>query len=236
MQSAKRTRDAISKKIYTNLREHIITSINSTINGDQRSRYYLGLLDMPGFGELSELESLFSCVIFHRLTWFNCFLECFQLNSLEQLLINFANEKIQQYCIEKLITKMNATNSNNLKKSSDILTLFPNIERVLSEYILFQLYTTYLIVYLKMNYFKLFLGLIANKENGIFALLNDESKLNSPSAQKFTLKVHSSWKSFSGLTMPQKKDLGEGFTIRHFAGDVYYNTVIRKFTVIRNIL
>lgn len=70
------------------------------------------------------------------------------------------------------------------------------------------------------------LDLFDDKYNGIFAHLNNESKMPCPSAKNFTNNVHNSWKSTTFLTVPPKKSIDDGFSIRHFAGDVFYDTVI----------
>lgn len=69
-----------------------------------------------------------------------------------------------------------------------------------------------------------FLDLIGEKRNGIFALLNNESKLPSPSVTNFTSNVHNLWSSTTVLSTPRHEML-KGFSIRHFAGDVFYDTV-----------
>lgn len=70
-----------------------------------------------------------------------------------------------------------------------------------------------------------FLGIIDDKYIGILALLNNESKMPNPSDENFTINVHNSWKSSTILTVPQKKNIEDGFTIRHFAGNVSYDSV-----------
>lgn len=113
MASAASVRDTLSKYIYSSLREHIMTTINNQIK-PLRSTNCIGLLDMPGFGNLY-------IVVYSPYNWNNTFsfhfilVECFQNNSLDQLFINFANEKIQQYSTENLITKMNKTDSSEYK-------------------------------------------------------------------------------------------------------------------------
>lgn len=71
----------------------------------------------------------------------------------------------------------------------------------------------------------LFIDLIDDKRSGIFALLNNETKLKLPSVSNFTLNVHSAWKSSNVLALSRDKKTEEGFTIQHFANKVSYNTV-----------
>lgn len=83
---------------------------------------------MPGFCNLNETHH---AVMLHLMIFIP---ECFKSNSLEQLLINFANEKIQHFCIEKLIRKMSSDDVNIQKDSNESISLnLLNIERVLSE-------------------------------------------------------------------------------------------------------
>lgn len=73
------------------------------------------------------------------------------------------------------------------------------------------------------------ISLIESRPTGIFALLNEESKLPIPSYTCFTTKVHNAWKANvdlltpRSLQMPMKDE--DGFVIRHFIGTVYYETV-----------
>lgn len=71
--------------------------------------------------------------------------------------------------------------------------------------------------------------MIDNKFNGIFALLNNESKVASPSVRNFTTNVNRFWKSNPSLILSHKKNIEEGFSIRHFAGEVFYDTVNGTF-------
>lgn len=78
--------------------------------------------------------------------------------------------------------------------------------------------------------------MIDHKYIGIFAHLNNESKLKVPSGKNFTSNVHKSWSSMY-LSVKPKKSIEEGFLIRHFAGDVFYDTVSenRIFKLSKNI-
>lgn len=73
------------------------------------------------------------------------------------------------------------------------------------------------------------------KNRGILTLLDEESKLPKPSYAHFTAEVHKSWPKEFRLGLPRSSKLkahrnlrdDEGFLIRHFAGAVCYQTVIK---------
>lgn len=73
------------------------------------------------------------------------------------------------------------------------------------------------------------------KVNGIFTLLDEESKLPKPNFTHFTTEVHTRWPNHFRLALPRTSRLkahrvlrdDEGFLIRHFAGAVCYQTVRR---------
>lgn len=75
--------------------------------------------------------------------------------------------------------------------------------------------------------------LIESKSNGIFSLLDEESKLPKHSADHFTTEVHRVWGNHFRLALPRTSRLkmhreirdDEGFLVRHFAGAVCYETV-----------
>lgn len=74
--------------------------------------------------------------------------------------------------------------------------------------------------------------LIESKGNGIFSILDEESKLPKPSYIHFTSEVHQKWPKHFRLGFPRASRLklhrtirdDEGFLIRHFAGGVCYQT------------
>eukprot|EP00968_Pinguiococcus_pyrenoidosus_P024891 scaffold5143_cov231-Pinguiococcus_pyrenoidosus.AAC.10 len=68
---AKARLEAVARYLYSSLFTWLVTSINKTISNDQLRRAFIGLLDIYGFESLEE-------------------------NSLEQLLINYANETLQR--------------------------------------------------------------------------------------------------------------------------------------------
>ncbi|ODO06436.1 myosin-1 [Cryptococcus wingfieldii CBS 7118] len=72
---ANSSRDALSKALYNNLFEWIVSRVNVSMKPQSASEYVIGVLDIYGF-------------------------EIFQDNSFEQLCINYVNEKLQQIFIE----------------------------------------------------------------------------------------------------------------------------------------
>lgn len=75
--------------------------------------------------------------------------------------------------------------------------------------------------------------MIEGKSNGIFTILDEESKLPKSSPTHFTSEVHSAWQNHYRISYPRSSRLkthrvlrdDEGFLIRHFAGAVCYSTV-----------
>ena len=75
--------------------------------------------------------------------------------------------------------------------------------------------------------------LIESKTSGIFDLLDEESRLPTPSSVHFTNEVHGKHGKHFRLDVPRKSKLkshreirdDEGFLVRHFAGGVVYTTL-----------
>lgn len=178
-QQAQSARDALAKAIYSKLFDYIVTKIVNKSIPFSTSSYYIGVLDVAGF-------------------------EYFQHNSFEQFLINFCNEKLQQFFNERILKEeqnIYEKEGLNLKK----VDFIDNQDCI---------------------------QLLEAKSIGIFDLLDEESKLPKPSAQHFTQSVHSINKSHFRLALPRTSKLkshreirdDEGFLIRHFAGAVCYET------------
>lgn len=131
--------------------------------------------------------------------------EYFTVNSFEQFCINYCNEKLQKFF-----------NDNILKHEQELYRReglnVPEIQFTDNQDII---------------------ELIESKANGIFTLLDEESKLPKPSFDHFTLEVHKAWSGHFRLSLPRASRLKahrtlrdeEGFLVRHFAGAVCYNTV-----------
>lgn len=131
--------------------------------------------------------------------------EYFTVNSFEQFCINYCNEKLQQFFNQRILKdeqELYEKEGLGVKKISFV----DNQDCI---------------------------DLIESKgTGGIFALLDEESKLPKPSHCHFTAAVHSNNSSHFRLALPRKSKLREhreirdddGFIIRHFAGAVCYQT------------
>ncbi|KAJ7997386.1 hypothetical protein DPEC_G00228450 [Dallia pectoralis] len=163
-------RDCLAKVVYAQLFEWLVAFINNSMCAKKSTWCnFIGLLDVYGF-------------------------ECFQVNSLEQLCINYANEKLQQHFV-----------AHYLKAQQE-------------EYISEGLEWSF--VQYQDN--QGCLDLIEGTPTGVFSLLNEECRLNRASdAKQFRTRLETelsdhgsvSWDKFS--TLPH-------FTVAHYAGKVSY--------------
>ncbi|KAK0182057.1 hypothetical protein PV327_000228 [Microctonus hyperodae] len=130
--------------------------------------------------------------------------EYFKVNSFEQFCINYCNEKLQQFFNERIL----------------------KYEQ--------ELYARESLNVPKISYAdnQDCIDLIESKINGIFSLLDEESKLPTQSFAHFTSEVHRTWNGHFRITLPRTSKLkahrelrdDEGFVIRHYAGGVCYQT------------
>jgi myosin-6 len=128
--------------------------------------------------------------------------EYFTVNSFEQFCINYCNEKLQQFFNQRILK-----DEQDLYEKEGLgvkkISFVDNQDCI---------------------------DLIESKGNGIFGLLDEESKLPKPNHQHFTEAVHAHNSSHFRLALPRKSKLREhreihdddGFLIRHFAGAVCY--------------
>lgn len=130
--------------------------------------------------------------------------EYFQQNNYEQFCINYCNEKLQKFFNDNILA-----NEQDLYKKEGL-----NVPEI------------------KFTDNQDIIDLIESKTNGIFTLLDEESKLPKPSFAHFTSEVHSAWSNHFRIAFPRASRLkihrglrdDEGFLIRHFAGAVCYTT------------
>jgi len=130
--------------------------------------------------------------------------EYFTVNSFEQFCINYCNEKLQQFFNQRILK-----DEQELYEKEGLgvkkISFVDNQDCI---------------------------DLIESRGNGIFSLLDEESKLPKPSHQHFTSAVHNNNGSHFRLALPRKSKLREhreirdddGFLVRHFAGAVCYET------------
>ncbi|CAL8276800.1 unnamed protein product [Arctogadus glacialis] len=163
-------RDCLAKVVYAHLFEWLTSFINRSICADNSAWCnFIGLLDVYGF-------------------------ECFQRNNLEQLCINYANEKLQQHFVAHYLRAQQ--------------------EEYVSEGLEWS--------FVRYQDNQSCLDLIEGNPTGVFPLLNEESRLNRASdAGKFGARLQKelgdhgsiSWDKFS----PEPH-----FTVNHYAGPVSY--------------
>ncbi|TKS83607.1 Unconventional myosin-XIX [Collichthys lucidus] len=99
-------RDCLAKVIYAGLFEWLVTFINNSICADKSMWCnFIGVLDVYGF-------------------------ECFNINNLEQLCINYANEKLQQHFVAHYLQ---AQQESRLNRASDAKTFRVRLEKELCD-------------------------------------------------------------------------------------------------------
>lgn len=173
-------RDATAKSVYEGLFSYIVRAINRSLvtldktgnnpTVDLSAQYFVGVLDIFGF-------------------------ENFASNGFEQLLINYANEALQNTFNEQLFEKE--------------LELFrsENIDFTVSE--------------CPNN--RACVALIAGRSNSIFKTLDSISRQPKPSDERFCEELHKAFCTEKAhfLTV-HRKDMRSKFCIKHYAGEVTY--------------
>ena len=166
-------RDAISKTLYAKMFDWIIKKINSAISSNQEKEKNLkirkiGILDIFGF-------------------------EIFQENSFEQLCINYANERLQQF-FNNHIFKMEQEEYIREKIDWSQVTFKDN---------------------------KDIIDLIDNPQKSIFSLLDSQGFIKNSNDKKFKDIVYSSLTENKNLISSKKTSL-DSIVINHYAGEVDY--------------
>ncbi|XP_051874537.1 unconventional myosin-VIIa-like [Pristis pectinata] len=167
-------RDALAKAIYSHLFVWIVNKVNTVIYTHPTSNSgkvsSIGLLDIFGF-------------------------ENFDLNSFEQLCINFANEQLQQFFVRNLFKEEQA---EYLKENID----WEHIDFVDNQKAL---------------------DVLSFKPMNIISLIDEESKLLKGTDRTMLNKLNNHH-SNSRIYLPPKSSHDTEFGITHFAGVVYYNS------------
>ncbi|XP_018586871.1 unconventional myosin-XIX isoform X2 [Scleropages formosus] len=163
-------RDCLAKLIYAHVFDWLVACINKSMCADT-SRWcnFIGLLDVYGF-------------------------ECFTSNNLEQLCINYANEKLQQHFV-----------AHYLKAQQ---------EDYVSEGLAWS--------FIQYQDNQSCLDLIEGSPAGVFSLLNEECRLNRPSdAKQFRMRLEKELSSNACVSW-DKFSRQPDFTVLHYAGKVSY--------------
>eukprot|EP01114_Cavostelium_apophysatum_P010445 TRINITY_DN2416_c0_g1_i11.p1 TRINITY_DN2416_c0_g1~~TRINITY_DN2416_c0_g1_i11.p1 ORF type:complete len:2801 (+),score=908.52 TRINITY_DN2416_c0_g1_i11:43-8445(+) len=167
-EEAASNRDALVKLIYERIFEWLISHINGTLV-PKNQIHFLGILDIFGF-------------------------EVFESNSFEQLTINYANEKLQQF-FNKHLFKMEQ-----------------------EEYLREKIPWTKI----EFEDNQAVVDFIEKKPLGLLSLLDEESNFPNGSDRTFLEKLSQQNKTSKIFSKPLRT---EGvFLIRHYAGDVWYET------------
>ncbi|XP_068187306.1 unconventional myosin-XIX [Antennarius striatus] len=163
-------RDCLAKVIYAKLFEWLVTFINDSIRADESTWCnFIGVLDVYGF-------------------------ECFHNNNLEQLCINYANEKLQQHFVAHYLRAQQ--------------------EEYVSEGLQWS--------FVKYKDNQSCLDLIEGSPVSLFTLLNEETRLNRASdAMTFRVRLEKELCNNANISW-DKFSKEPHFTVNHYAGKVTY--------------
>jgi myosin-6 len=187
-QNAVYSRDALAKATYSRLFDFLVSKVNDSLRDDAGAVHnFIGVLDIYGF-------------------------EFFDVNSFEQLCINFANEKLQQHF-----------NSQIFKQEQEI-----------------YLKEAIKVAEIKYRDNQDCIDLLEMPRVGVINILDEECKMPKATDKSFAQKLHSQHGGarghprFAAPKVGKKRGaaLGtsgaalnqdEAFIIKHFAGDVIYS-------------
>jgi myosin heavy subunit len=167
-------RDTLSKSLYSNMFDWTIQRVNSTLKTEGESQFSIGILDIFGF-------------------------EVFEINSFEQLCINYANEKLQ-YHFNEVIFHEEKLMYQDEGISLEEIQFEDNSECV---------------------------NLIEGKL-GLISLLEEECSLGNGTDQSYAAKIEKTFvanKSTANKFFMKNKVRPECFSVFHFAGPVEYNVM-----------
>jgi myosin heavy subunit len=167
---ASASRDALCKALYGRLFLWIVRKINQTLSHKEKTALWIGVLDISGF-------------------------EIFQINSLEQLCINYTNEKLQQFFNHHMFTL-----EQEEYEREKIEWSFENYGMDLQDTI----------------------DLIEKKPMGIFPLLDEQTVFPDADDTSFTKKLHITHDAHRNFRKPRFE--ANNFKILHYAGEVEYQT------------
>ncbi|CAH1232996.1 MYO5B [Branchiostoma lanceolatum] len=183
-------RDCLDKLLYARLFNWLVDIINKNICGEQADwKTFVGLLDVYGF-------------------------ESFPENSLEQLCINYANEKLQQHFVHHFL-RAHATDRRIWTMAHQGMPLL-NFQK--NEYEEEMIPWDYCHFVDNKDCLELIEGKIS-----IFALVNEECRLNRPSdSLQLADRIHSTLGDSRHISRPKSIHGQAAFTVCHYADRVTY--------------
>ncbi|CCI42944.1 unnamed protein product [Albugo candida] len=166
-------RDAIARTLYAQLFDWLVSRINASINYNEQnsSSHFIGIVDIFGF-------------------------EIFENNSLEQLCINFANEKLQQ-----LFGKFVFTVEQDQYQQEEIdwqLIEYPNNDNCVQ--------------------------MFEKKTLGVFSLLDEQCLMPRGNDEKLANKFYDSLSQNLSFGVSKLQQAKRQFVIHHYAGSVCYTS------------
>ena len=166
-------RDAMVKRVYIDLFQVIVNRINAKLSVPKARKNFIGVLDIFGF-------------------------ESFEVNSFEQLCINYCNEKLQFYFNEHIFKMEQALYSEEgiTISSSAFVDNQPTLD------------------------------LLEAKAVGIFGMIDEEINVPRGSDDSLLTKIFQKYDKNPILLRPKGKDckdIMKNFGIQHYAGNVFYN-------------
>lgn len=205
-------RDTIAKTIYESTFTWLMGECAAALDYDSfRSDVvpYIGVLDIFGFEDFEPKNR----------------------NSFEQLLINYANETLQSLfnaCIfqaeQALYTSEHIYHATNHSLSfpfalpTQVLSTTEQANAI--DFLSQQVTPSGDVVAYADN--RECLNLIASRHGGLFATIDNVSRLPMPSDRKLNERLHTLFKRHPNFPTPHPKDRRDTFLIRHYAGTVSY--------------
>ncbi|CAH0518341.1 unnamed protein product [Peronospora belbahrii] len=206
------SRDTIAKTIYENTFTWLMWECAAALDYDSfRSDVvpYIGVLDIFGFEDFEPKNR----------------------NSFEQLLINYANETLQSLfntCIFEAEQELYKSEHIYRPTNHSLSFPFPFAGQPIMitdpeneiDFVVEQVAPSGDLVAYSDN--RECLNLIASRHGGLFATIDNVSRLPMPSDRKLNERLHTLFKRHPCFPTPHPKDIRHTFLIRHFAGTVSY--------------
>ncbi len=176
---AKVGRDTLSRLLYSKLFFMVVDCINAALAPSQQKDVkegnegclFVGLLDLFGFENFDTG------------------------NHFEQLMVNYANEKMQHVFLTQVLQQ--------------------ELKEYASENIAFQL---------QVPDNSMVVEMFEHRARGIISILDDECKIEDATAQSFIGKLQKEWGSSSCLEVPKMQGNKPSFVVNHYAEAVTYST------------